>query len=163
MQQFLPAPALTILLDIAPETAVQRKAVDRDRYERDLALQARVRDSYQRQAPSTDWVGLDGERAEGRRRRRRVQRRERHDSRCRKRAHLTRAAPHSSVRAHASSVAPVVLTSSTSTIVAPRQRPMPRAGANAPRTLRWRRAAGSSACGGVARTRASAGSTGNPR
>src|SRR2546425_5260408 len=37
MQQFLPAPAATILLDIAPETAATRKAVDRDRYERDLA------------------------------------------------------------------------------------------------------------------------------
>ena len=48
MQKFLPPPALTILLDIAPETAVQRKAVDRDRYERDLALQARVRESYRR-------------------------------------------------------------------------------------------------------------------
>src|SRR3954471_1335379 len=31
MQKFLPVPALTILLDIAPETAVMRKAVDRDR------------------------------------------------------------------------------------------------------------------------------------
>jgi dTMP kinase len=42
-QKFLPDATLTILLDIAPETAVQRKALDRDRYERDLALQARVR------------------------------------------------------------------------------------------------------------------------
>ena len=62
MQRFLPAPALTILLDIAPETAVQRKAVDRDRYERDLALQGRVRDSYKRQAAEQGWVVLDGER-----------------------------------------------------------------------------------------------------
>src|SRR5215467_6321196 len=46
MQRFLPAPSVTILLDINPETAVQRKAVDRDRYERDLAMQGRVRDSY---------------------------------------------------------------------------------------------------------------------
>src|SRR5688572_8863320 len=38
-QKFLPAPSLTIMLDIAPETAVARKAVDRDRYERDLAMQ----------------------------------------------------------------------------------------------------------------------------
>ena len=37
VQKFLPTPALTIFLDIAPETAVQRKSVDRDRYERDLA------------------------------------------------------------------------------------------------------------------------------
>jgi dTMP kinase len=64
MQRFLPTPALTILLDISPETAVRRKAVDRDRYERDLALQARVRESYHRQAAAqADWIGIDGERA----------------------------------------------------------------------------------------------------
>ena len=62
MQKFLPRRALTILLDIAPETAVQRKAVDRDRYERDLAMQARVRESYQRQAARQGWIVLDGER-----------------------------------------------------------------------------------------------------
>jgi dTMP kinase len=62
MQQFLPPAVLTILLDIAPETAVRRKAVDRDRYERDLALQARVRDSYHRQAADPSWIRLDGER-----------------------------------------------------------------------------------------------------
>jgi dTMP kinase len=62
MQKFLPAPALTILLDIAPETAVQRKAVDRDRYERDLALLGRVRESYHRQASVQGWLVLDGER-----------------------------------------------------------------------------------------------------
>jgi len=63
MQRFLPPPALTILLDIAPETAVKRKAVDRDRYERDLAMQGRVRESYRRQAASPGWVTLDGERS----------------------------------------------------------------------------------------------------
>jgi dTMP kinase len=62
IQKYLPPPSLTILLDIAPETAVRRKAVDRDRYERDLTLQARVRDSYQRQASDANWVILDGER-----------------------------------------------------------------------------------------------------
>jgi len=61
MQKFLPAASLTILLDITPETAVQRKAVDRDRYERDLAMQGRVRDSYHRQAAARQWVVLDGE------------------------------------------------------------------------------------------------------
>jgi len=61
VQKFLPAASLTILLDIAPETAVQRKAVDRDRYERDLAMQERVRDSYHRQAAANQWVVLDGE------------------------------------------------------------------------------------------------------
>jgi dTMP kinase len=63
MQKFLPSASLTILLDIAPETAVQRKSVDRDRYERDLAMQARVRESYHRQAREHGWVVLDGERA----------------------------------------------------------------------------------------------------
>jgi dTMP kinase len=61
IQKFLPVPWLTILLDIAPETAVQRKSVDRDRYERDLAMQARVRESYQRQALANQWVVLNGE------------------------------------------------------------------------------------------------------
>jgi dTMP kinase len=63
IQKFLPTPALTIVLDIAPETAVQRKAVDRDRYERDIALQRRVRESYQRQAQEGGWAVLDGERS----------------------------------------------------------------------------------------------------
>ena len=62
MQKYLPPASLTIFLDIAPETAVQRKAVDRDRYERDLALQQRVRESYRRQAAADGWVVLDGER-----------------------------------------------------------------------------------------------------
>jgi len=61
-QRFLPVPALTILLDIRPKTAVERKAVDRDRYERDLAMLARVRESYHRQAREGRWVTLDGER-----------------------------------------------------------------------------------------------------
>jgi dTMP kinase len=63
IQRFLPAPALTILLDIAPETAAQRKSVDRDRYERDLALLGRVRAAYQRLAQESGWVSLDGERS----------------------------------------------------------------------------------------------------
>ena len=62
MQRFLPPPTLTILLDIAPETAVERKSTDRDRYERDLAMQGRVRDSYRRLAAANGWVVLNGER-----------------------------------------------------------------------------------------------------
>jgi len=62
MQKYLPPAAMTILLDINPETAVQRKSVNRDRYERDLALQIRVRDSYKRQAAEQGWLVLDGER-----------------------------------------------------------------------------------------------------
>ena len=63
MQKYLPQPAITIMLDIAPDTAAQRKATDRDRYERDLALLGRVRESYQRQAAEGGWVVLDGERS----------------------------------------------------------------------------------------------------
>ncbi len=62
MQRFLPPASLTIMLDIAPETAAGRKSADRDRYERDLALLGRVRESYCRQAAAGGWVVLDGER-----------------------------------------------------------------------------------------------------
>jgi dTMP kinase len=61
-QRHLPQPDLTILLDIAPATAVARKAAGRDRYERDVMLLTRVRESYQRQAKARGWVRLDGER-----------------------------------------------------------------------------------------------------
>jgi dTMP kinase len=63
MQKFLPAPDLTILLDIAPQTAASRKTANRDKYERDLALLSRVRESYSRQAAAGGWLRLDGERA----------------------------------------------------------------------------------------------------
>lgn len=61
-QRFLPPPDLTIVLDIAPDTAVERKATGRDRYERDLALLSRVRASYQRQSAQPGWHMLNGER-----------------------------------------------------------------------------------------------------
>ena len=60
-QKFLPPPALTIMLDIAPETAAGRKAIDRDRYERDLGMLAAVRESYRRQAVEQGWEVIDGE------------------------------------------------------------------------------------------------------
>src|SRR5262249_58162780 len=63
MQNDLPPAAMTVFLDINPETAVQRKSVDRDRYERDLALQTRVRESYRRQAAEQGWLVLNGERS----------------------------------------------------------------------------------------------------
>jgi dTMP kinase len=65
-QRALPAPAITLLLDIAPETAVARKQAGRDRYERDLALLARVRESYRRQAAQPGWVLIDAEEARDR-------------------------------------------------------------------------------------------------
>ena len=62
IQRFLPRPDLTVLLDIAPEAAAARKAANRDKYERDLALLSRVRASYRRQAAEDGWLHLDGAR-----------------------------------------------------------------------------------------------------
>lgn len=61
VQRDLPVPELTLFLDIAPETAVERKKTGRDRFERDLALLARVRESYRRQAGSPGWALIDAE------------------------------------------------------------------------------------------------------
>ena len=61
IQRYLPQPDITFLLDIAPEVSARRKTADRDKYERDLALLARVRDSYLRQA-ANGWVCLSADR-----------------------------------------------------------------------------------------------------
>ncbi|MGE3274211.1 MAG: dTMP kinase [Vicinamibacterales bacterium] len=60
IQRPLPTPSLTLLLDIAPDVSLGRKRADRDKFERDLPLLARVRDSYLRQAEAGDWLRLDG-------------------------------------------------------------------------------------------------------
>ena len=61
IQKFLPQPSLTILLDIPPEASLTRKQVARDKFERDLPLLGRVRESYLRQlAASKDWTRLEG-------------------------------------------------------------------------------------------------------
>ena len=61
IQRFLPAADLTILLDITPDVAVRRKSVGRDRYERDLTLLTRVRNSYLRQASHPTWLLVPGD------------------------------------------------------------------------------------------------------
>lgn len=61
IQLYLPETDITILLDIAPETAANRKAHGRDRFERDMALLARVRASYRRQAAAEGWILIDAE------------------------------------------------------------------------------------------------------
>jgi dTMP kinase len=63
VQRLLPQPALTLLLDIAPATALARKAAGRDRYERDLDLLGRVRECYRRLAQQPTWALIDGEQA----------------------------------------------------------------------------------------------------
>jgi dTMP kinase len=62
IQRYLPKPDLTVLLDIPADVSAARKADNRDRYERDLALLARVRDSYLRQAEAPTWLRLDAAR-----------------------------------------------------------------------------------------------------
>ena len=61
MQKYLPAPDITILLDIPPDTSARRKTSERDKYERDLALLSRVRESYLRQV-GEGWVHVDADR-----------------------------------------------------------------------------------------------------
>ena len=63
IQRLLPPADLTIFIDISPSAAAARKAHDRDRYERDMALLERVRASYQRQQTGSNWVRVDGERS----------------------------------------------------------------------------------------------------
>jgi dTMP kinase len=65
IQKYLPQPDITFLLDIAPEVSARRKIADRDKYERDLALLGRVRESYLRQALQPGWVRLDASRDKG--------------------------------------------------------------------------------------------------
>jgi dTMP kinase len=69
IQKYLPQPDVTILLDIPPEASARRKSRDRDRYEQDLALLGRVRDSYLDQAAGAStglgtggWVRIDADR-----------------------------------------------------------------------------------------------------
>src|SRR5918996_3019345 len=69
IQKYLPQPDVTILLDIPPEASARRKSTDRDKYEQDLALLGRVRDSYLRQAASPEasrrtggWARIDADR-----------------------------------------------------------------------------------------------------
>jgi dTMP kinase len=59
-QRHLPQPSVTVLLDIPPDASLRRKQADRDKFERDMALLARVRSSYQRQSEAPSWVRIDG-------------------------------------------------------------------------------------------------------
>jgi len=63
IQRRLPQPTLTLLLDIPPDASLIRKQVARDKFERDLPLLGRVRESYLGQAGcDATWVHLDGAR-----------------------------------------------------------------------------------------------------
>ena len=62
IQKYLPQPDATFVLDIAPEVSARRKTTDRDKFERDLSLLSRVRESYLRQSAAAGWVRLDAAR-----------------------------------------------------------------------------------------------------
>ena len=154
MQKFLPAATLTILLDIAPETAVTRKSVDRDRYERDLAHAG----PRPRELSSSGRCG-----AAGSARRRAVERRDRR-RRLQRGSDTTRAAVSARTSRHRPPSAHARTLPASRRSCSHRRRarrcsrpgPRPGVGANAPRTLPWRCAAGRSACAAVARMRRSA-------
>jgi dTMP kinase len=65
IQKYLPQPDITFLLDIPPEVSAKRKTTDRDKFERDLSLLSRVRESYLRQLNGPDWVRVDAARSPG--------------------------------------------------------------------------------------------------
>jgi dTMP kinase len=60
IQEHLPQPSLTLLLDIPPDASLPRKQPARDRYLRYLPLLARVRESYVRQSKQPGWEHIDG-------------------------------------------------------------------------------------------------------
>ncbi len=61
IQRNLAQPSLTVLLDIPPDASLNRKRVARDKFERDLPLLGRVRDTYLRQAAASEsWVRIKG-------------------------------------------------------------------------------------------------------
>ena len=63
IQKHLPQPSLTLLLDMPPEVSLTRKKADRDKFERDLPLLGRVRESYLQQArAASNWVRIVAER-----------------------------------------------------------------------------------------------------
>jgi dTMP kinase len=63
IQKHLPQPSLTLLLDMSPEVSLTRKKADRDKFERDLPLLGRVRESYLKQASaSPSWARIVAER-----------------------------------------------------------------------------------------------------
>jgi dTMP kinase len=62
IQAYLPQPAATVLLDIAPEVAAARKSKGRDKFESDLPMLGRVRASYLRQAGDSSWLVIDAAR-----------------------------------------------------------------------------------------------------
>lgn len=63
IQKLLPQPSLTLFMDMSPSVSLTRKKADRDKFERDMPLLGRVRESYARQSQAPNWVRIDAEQA----------------------------------------------------------------------------------------------------
>lgn len=61
IQAPMPQPSLTLFMDMTPEVSLTRKKADRDKFERDMPLLGRVRESYIRQSSAADWVRINAE------------------------------------------------------------------------------------------------------
>jgi dTMP kinase len=61
IQRPLPQPSLTLFMDMTPSVSLTRKKADRDKFERDMPLLERVRESYIRQAKAPGWARIDAE------------------------------------------------------------------------------------------------------
>lgn len=61
IQRPLPQPSLTLFMDMSPSVSLTRKKADRDKFERDMPLLERVRESYIRQAKASGWARIDAE------------------------------------------------------------------------------------------------------
>ena len=61
IQRFLPQPSLTLFMDMSPSVSLTRKKADRDKFERDMPLLGRVRESYLRQSRAPGWLRIDAE------------------------------------------------------------------------------------------------------
>ena len=59
IQLHLPVPDVTLLLDMPAAESARRKTANRDRYEQDIDLLDRVRQSYLTQAARDDWTVVD--------------------------------------------------------------------------------------------------------
>jgi dTMP kinase len=62
IQQPLPQPSITLFMDMSPSVSLARKQADRDKFERDMSLLGRVRESYLRQSQAPGWIRIDAER-----------------------------------------------------------------------------------------------------
>ncbi len=60
LEKGLPAPDLTVLIDLSPETSIERKTSDRDLHEQNQEFLGKVRQEYLKMAEQWGWRVIDG-------------------------------------------------------------------------------------------------------